>query len=223
MNTESSAKCFAFPVMTGFSPFDNRQFILFGRSYSSSPGLAEAPNAYFSPFSHLNARQFTTSSICSSTAAVHRHGDHTQDTHLHWQAITTREEEQQVEQLKERQHTGTGKRIKAKQSTSGTKKLIPFGQFIHQIHQLNNPCMSFTSVKAQRSATDAVASATAATVEATTMSAATVGRTASANLAPAVPSGFARRRNTIVGGLFGLAVLYHLVYNLVKDMVRIIC
>jgi len=78
--------------------------------------------------------------------------------------------------------------------------------------------MSFTSVKAQRCATDAVASATAATVDATTTTASVVGSTASANLAPAVPSGFARRRNTIVGGLLGLAVLYHLVYNFVKGM-----
>jgi len=87
--------------------------------------------------------------------------------------------------------------------------------------------MSFTSVKAQRFATDAVASATAAAAATATVGGATttttesVGSTASANLTPAVPSGFARRRNTIVGGLLGLAVLYHLVYNFVKGMVRV--
>jgi hypothetical protein len=78
--------------------------------------------------------------------------------------------------------------------------------------------MSFASVNAQRSATNVASSTAHAT--ATAASVMVVGATNSKNIAPAVPSGFARRRNIIIGGLLGLALLYHGVYNLVKDMVR---
>ena len=151
----------------------------------------------------VNARQFATS-ICSSTASLSVHGHVHQDTiHLlHWQLATSR-----------RARSRTGTHLQRNRRTDRGKQSTT-----SRYHTLTTTTMSFTSVKAQRSATDAVASATAATVGVATVVRSTA---VSSNLAPAVPSGFARRRNTVVGGLFGLAVLYHLVYNLVKDMVRI--